>query len=434
MLKKCLLLSVAFLASCAILRSQNTNPTGEPDKNLPTISVGAGIFTFNGDVGKENPVSSLASIRPGYAFQIEQRFAKLLGVSLNAAMGSFAKEQRVADSVGNMNFENRFMKFGLGIAFHFDNDIIMQADYPIAPFIFTGVNYFMGEVFTDKTDANGNPYYYWSDGSIRDLPQISGNEYISNYLKRDYSYETSLNKVTGITVPVGLGIKLKINRNIQTAISSSYNLAFTDELDNVKKDGNDSYFFHHVSIGINLAGSKSKGDKDRYSDVNFDEILKADEDNDGVTDTQDQCPGTPKGVAVNKHGCPPDDDGDGVPNYLDKEPNSKKGVAVDEHGVMLTDAKIAELNRIKDSLANVREKVIMETPTKESLENIDQQIVQQREKNQKELGISSSGQLPAEFKSADTNRDGIISSSEINAVIDAFFDGSTDFTVEKSIV
>ncbi|MFW6083827.1 MAG: OmpA family protein [Gemmatimonadota bacterium] len=58
----------------------------------------------------------------------------------------------------------------------------------------------------------------------------------------------------------------------------------------------------------------------------------ADEDGDGVPDTDDLCPGTPEGVAVDADGCPFDDDGDGVYNYMDDCPDTPSGAAVDETG------------------------------------------------------------------------------------------------------
>lgn len=60
--------------------------------------------------------------------------------------------------------------------------------------------------------------------------------------------------------------------------------------------------------------------------------LCPDTDGDGVTDEKDTCPGTPKGVKVDKQGCPLDSDGDGVPDYLDKCPGTPKGVKVDGMG------------------------------------------------------------------------------------------------------
>jgi OOP family OmpA-OmpF porin len=60
-----------------------------------------------------------------------------------------------------------------------------------------------------------------------------------------------------------------------------------------------------------------------------------DSDGDGVPDSMDKCPDTPKGVAVDKDGCPLDSDGDGVADYLDKCPGTPKGVAVDKDGCPL---------------------------------------------------------------------------------------------------
>ena len=60
-----------------------------------------------------------------------------------------------------------------------------------------------------------------------------------------------------------------------------------------------------------------------------------DSDGDGVADYLDKCPGTPKGVEVDRKGCPLDSDGDGVADYLDKCPGTPKGVEVDKVGCPL---------------------------------------------------------------------------------------------------
>ncbi len=57
-----------------------------------------------------------------------------------------------------------------------------------------------------------------------------------------------------------------------------------------------------------------------------------DSDHDGVQDYMDQCPDTPIGVHVNSKGCPFDSDGDGVFDYKDKCPGTPKGVPVNEVG------------------------------------------------------------------------------------------------------
>ncbi|NLU38818.1 MAG: OmpA family protein [Bacteroidales bacterium] len=56
---------------------------------------------------------------------------------------------------------------------------------------------------------------------------------------------------------------------------------------------------------------------------------KKDADGDGVADHNDKCPGTEKGVKVDKNGCPLDSDGDGILDAVDKCPKEKGLVALD---------------------------------------------------------------------------------------------------------
>ena len=144
-----------------------------------------------------------------------------------------------------------------------------------------------------------------------------------------------------------------------------------------------------------------------------------------MNDDRDQCPGTPKGVKVDNKGCPIDSDGDGVPDYLDKEPNTKKGSLVDSDGKTITDAMIQE-KYVHDSLTKEWSTTFKNTPSATSLKQIDKQI----KNNKQKTGVNSS-KIPAQFSAADTNHDGIISSTEITSVIDGFFDGSNNYTMEK---
>ena len=68
---------------------------------------------------------------------------------------------------------------------------------------------------------------------------------------------------------------------------------------------------------------------------------RKDKDHDKVWDDVDMCLGTPRGVKVDKLGCPIDSDGDGVPDYLDKCPMTSEkaygmvdtmGCAIDSDG------------------------------------------------------------------------------------------------------
>nr|MBF0221836.1 OmpA family protein [Desulfobulbaceae bacterium] len=67
-----------------------------------------------------------------------------------------------------------------------------------------------------------------------------------------------------------------------------------------------------------------------------------DSDGDGVFDSMDQCPGTPKGTPVDAVGCPikkadddKDSDGDGVYDSKDQCPGTPYGIKVDQYGCPL---------------------------------------------------------------------------------------------------
>jgi hypothetical protein len=57
-----------------------------------------------------------------------------------------------------------------------------------------------------------------------------------------------------------------------------------------------------------------------------------DADGDGVIDSLDKCPDTPRGLRVDKHGCLRDTDGDGVPNIADICPKTPQGAPVNRVG------------------------------------------------------------------------------------------------------
>jgi len=75
-------------------------------------------------------------------------------------------------------------------------------------------------------------------------------------------------------------------------------------------------------------------------------IPPSDSDNDGVLDTQDQCPNTIPEIEVDPTGCPLDADNDNIYDYVDLCPNSIKNEIVDSSGC----PKDSDNDGIKDSL------------------------------------------------------------------------------------
>ena len=283
--------------------------------------------------------------------------------------------------------------------------------------------------YADLRAADGEKYYYWTDGTIRNEAQTPANIATAKMLLRDYVYETkldSLNKYSHYTliVPLTAGFNFKLSDHLAANLNATYFLTFTNNIDNVGKGKNDSYLYSSFNLVYTFGNRDKTETTKQYEQVDFNSIDDGDSDGDGVKDTKDKCPGTPKGVKVDSNGCPVDSDGDGIPDYLDKEPNSKKGAMVDANGVTLTDEMIAKKQIEWEGAANERSQSFNANPSKMTIEQIEKQA--------KELNkTKGSKDLPKEFQSADSDHDGFISASEINAVIDGFFSGENDFTVEK---
>ena len=79
--------------------------------------------------------------------------------------------------------------------------------------------------------------------------------------------------------------------------------------------------------------------------------MPADADGDGVTDNNDQCPGTPRGTRVNASGCALDSDRDGVADNNDRCPGTPRGAAVNSAGCELDSDNDGVVNRIDQCLS-----------------------------------------------------------------------------------
>jgi len=417
--------AVLFIGNISAQETPAPAPPAPTYSKLPSISAAAGVLIFNGNIGQGNDLSSFSRIRAGYSVTIEERIGKILGVSIDGLFGKLAESERSKTS--NRNFESSVMQGNLNIVLHTDR---LFPNASLTPYIAVGAGLLSFNPYGDLKDKNGNKYYYWTDGSIRDRDQIPANNATAQYLQRDYVYETKLDSLgkyshTTLVVPLTLGFNLKITDNLSAAIGATYYMTFTNNIDNVQSGKNDAYLFTNVSVTYTLGHGDRGPDEKRYESVDFSKIEDGDSDEDGVKDSKDKCAGTPKGVKVDSDGCPVDSDKDGVPDYMDKEPNSKKGALVDNNGVTITDEMLAKKQAEWDAAAEQRSEAFNANPTQESISEIEKKAQQ----NRKETGVQKS--MPAEFQGADFNKDGFIQASEINQVIDGFFTGENDFTVER---
>ncbi len=426
-MNKILLLVAAFSTMTSFGQFQEDEM---PD--VLTVGVGVGFSSFLGDLTKESNVSVLSNIRPGYYFNLERRFGEIAGMQIEATYGKLASNERSKIIEQNRNFESPLLQVGANFVFHFDNDLVIHKDSPFSPYISAGFHFLKFDAYGDLKDKNGVDYKYWENGTIWNETEGDTTSAAAQ-LYRDYDYETQLtDSVENYTrstfaVPLTFGLKWKFTPRIQGRIFATYNITFSDWIDNVKaNDNNDKY----VYAGFSLHYVIKKVDQDkkhRYDDVDFAALDNSDKDGDGVLDMQDFCQNTPSGVEVDGSGCPLDKDGDGVADYLDKEPDTKKGAIVDEEGRELTDELLAERIAAKNKITEERKQSFSEDASQSKLDEISAQIENAAKANK----TTNTSNIPLDLQEGDLDGNGIISSKEISAAIDGFFEGSNNFTVRK---
>ncbi|MFT7155855.1 MAG: hypothetical protein ACI8Q1_000858 [Parvicella sp.] len=401
--------------------------------DLLTVGVGAGFSSFMGDLSLESNVSKFSNIRPGYYFNLERRFGEILGFQLEGLYGTLAYNERSKVIENNRNFESPLIQFGINTVFHFDNDVLIHKESPFSPYISAGFHYLKFDPYGDFKDKDNREYYYWSDGTIKDLPESDPMADSSDRILRDYTYETQLKdsttdyKRSSFAIPLTFGLKWKFTSRVQGRIFMSYNLTLTDWIDNVSaNDDNDKFLYGGFSIHY-VIKKVDQEKKHRFDDVDFEALNTSDQDGDGILDTDDFCQHTPKGVEIDGKGCPLDGDGDGIANYLDKEADTRSGAVVDEEGRELTEALLAARLAERSKMIEERTQVFSEDPSIAALNRISQNI----EENAGSNKVGTTKGMPADLKEADGNGNGLISSQEISDAINGFFDGSNNFTVGK---
>lgn len=348
-----LFLSIVLLLGCFVGHTQENKTYNLNTVNFrPTIGVGIGMLNYYGDISRSNRTDNPLISDIGYDFRVSFPLYKGFDIHFYSILGSLS-----ANEIGvtrSLNFRSSIFVGGAAAAYNFEH--FLDAKKTATPFLLLGVESVSFNSKADLHDEFGNTYHYWTDGTIRNLPEAVENEFISTRLQRDYIYETDIRKQNldgfgdysqnSIAIPVGAGVNLHINEKIDLRLGGYMHFMLTDYLDGITKNsvgarqgnsGLDKFLYSAVSISYDLTG------EDSYLGLSKKD-LKAldlgDEDDDGIIDFKDECPHTPAGAPVDHKGCPLDSDKDGVPDYKDLEKDTPEGNTVDSLGQTMTDEQI----------------------------------------------------------------------------------------------
>ena len=132
----------------------------------------------------------------------------------------------------------------------------------------------------------------------------------------------------------GGGINFRLSPVINLNLQETFSFSNKDRRDGIDVGEKDAYLSHMVGLTFNFGA-------------------KNDADNDGVSDSKDNCPDTPAGVAVDKKGCPLDRDSDGVADYLDTCPDAAGSAALNGCPDRDNDGVADQLDKCPDTAGTI---------------------------------------------------------------------------------
>ncbi len=320
----------------------------------PTIGVGIGMISFYGDISRNTKAGNPLISDIANDFRVSFPLYKGFDIHFYTILGSVSATE--LSLTRNLNFKSSIFTGGVAAAYNFRH--LLPENKYLDPFISLGFESINFNSKTDLHDEFGNTYNYWSDGTIRNLPETTENESISTRLQRDYVYETDIRNLNAdafgdyslqsFAIPFGIGANLHLNEKIDLRLGTTLHITFNDYMDGITENSigtrqgtkaNDMFLYSAISISYNLTSENSYFGLSRKD-------LKAldlgDEDDDGVIDFKDNCPFTPAGAPVEKNGCPLDSDKDGVADFKDLEPETAEGATVDSLGQTMTEEQLQE--------------------------------------------------------------------------------------------
>ena len=323
----------------------------------PILGVGVSSLTYLGELNPDYSIfSSAVSSRLMYSINFTSDIDENFFTEVYGFIGTASANERSLER--NLNFESRIAGVGFQTGYNFGH--FLNPNRLVEPILGVGFEFFEFNSKTDLYDIYGVEYNYWSDGTIRNIPEDAENANQATRISRDYIYETDIREQNydglgdyttySIAIPITAGVNMRISERWDLRFYGTYHYTFTDLIDGVSPagvglregDARDDHFFD-VGAKVNYYLKRFEVPSSKEELAAIDALVSGDSDEDGVENFMDKCEKTPAGAEVDEYGCPLDGDQDYVPNYRDDELNSAPEAIVDSIGVTYTDARLNEL-------------------------------------------------------------------------------------------
>nr|WP_121273075.1 OmpA family protein [Pedobacter schmidteae] len=307
--KTALVLSLVGLSSQLFAQDQPASRFSEKPFRTWSVGIHGGVLSQNTIFnGKERDFQSANEGKSiGYGAYIKKQLLPSLGLQVDFLRGKMEGLRSYAGPdingnntyLGGSSYETKIEWSGsLTAVYNIANISINQENAVLIPYAKAGVGYGVAGATTTNVPVAAN----------------------EGYKER-------------VFIPVGVGFKLGLSKGINLDFGYDVNFVKSDKFDGyVSGSKNDRFSYGHVGLEFAL-GSKAKPQLQNYSSLanlrkqskeESDELRRAlstaeenaardraqyakdmgDDDNDGVANKFDKCPGTASGTVVDGSGCP----------------------------------------------------------------------------------------------------------------------------------
>lgn len=336
-LKALTIICLFAVALNAVSYGQTDKDTGTVKYNTWSVTLSGGSMLFYGDlrqfdfypISKQNGkdwygfTTDISERNIGFGLTVSKQFTPIFGVQGQLQKGKLSGVKRNA----NAYFTADVLKYSINGTVNFTN--LFFPNSKKHSFSFYGI---AGVGYVDFKTVE---------------KKISTNAEIQSYGYGDFGQKRK--QTTELVVPLGLGLKYKLSPKLDFGVECILNNINTDKLDaHVRANtAKDKYGYTAITITYKIGKNDKTLEWVTAKEMESDELTplfaainkKIDSLGSKLNDIDNKVGTLQKDVADLKD--PPkeaDDDGDGVPNSKDLEPNTPKGNLVNFHGITIPKA------------------------------------------------------------------------------------------------
>lgn len=237
-----------------------------------------GSMTYYGDLNTKILPGELAPEQLALGVAVERVLSNDFSGKLLYTRGQFRVNDRTDDTFleRSLNAQTDIQDYSFLLTYYLDNDRFLERKSFLSPYLSLGIGYTSFDVYGDLLDAQGMPYHYWSDYTIRSIAENAPGAGQATVVGQDGEYETEL---TGLrteqsyptetfNIPLALGLKFRIGDRINLNLEVMARYTFTDYLDDVGGDYRAEYSSDLQQLAANPTGREAtqRGDSPSVND------------------------------------------------------------------------------------------------------------------------------------------------------------------------